>query len=110
MTLPPPTPGALDVEPVRSSRWPSLVWLVPVLAILAAIGLLFQILATRGPLIEIELETASGLKAGETIIKYRDVDVGQVETVRFSSDLTKVIVEARMDQSVAPYLDDDAKF
>lgn len=105
-----PTPGAPDIEPVKSSRWPSLVWLVPALAILAAIGLLFQNLATRGPLIEIELDTASGLKAGETVIKYRDVNVGRVETVRFSEDLTKVVIEARMDQSVAPYLDDDAKF
>ena len=105
-----PSPGAPDIEPVKSSRWPSLVWVVPALAILAAIGLLFQNLATRGPLIEIELETASGLKAGETVIKYRDVDVGRVEAVRFSADLAKVIIEARMDQSVAPYLDGDAKF
>lgn len=105
-----PAPGSPDHEPVRTSRWPSLVWLVPALAILAAIGLLFQNLATRGPLIEIELDTASGLKAGETVIKYRDVDVGRVEAVRFSKDLTKVVIEARMDQSVAPYLDDDAKF
>lgn len=105
-----PKPGSPDHEPVRVSRWPSPVWLVPALAIVAAIGLLFQNLATRGPLIEIELETASGMKAGETVIKYRDVDVGRVETVRFSQDLTKVIVEARMDQSVAPYLDDDARF
>ena len=105
-----PNPGPPLVEPARASRWPSLVWLVPALAILAAIGLLFQTLATRGPLIEIEFNTASGLKAGETVIKYRDVDVGQVEAVRFSKDLTKVIIEARMNQSVAPYLDDDAKF
>ncbi len=105
-----PNPGAPDMEPVKSSRWPSLVWIVPALAILAAIGLLFQNLATRGPLIEIELETASGMKAGQTVIRYRDVDVGQVEAVKFSDDLTKVIVEARMNQSVAPYLDDDAKF
>ena len=105
-----PTPGSPDHEPIRASRWPSLVWLVPALAILAAIGLLFQNLATRGPLIEIELESASGMKAGETVVKYRDVDIGRVEAVRFSDDLTKVIVEARMDQSVAPYLDDDAKF
>lgn len=105
-----PTPGSPDHEPVRTSRWPSLVWLAPALAILAAIGLLFQNLATRGPLIEIELDTASGMKAGETVIKYRDVDVGRVEAVRFSKDLSKVVIEARMDQSVAPYLDDDAKF
>lgn len=105
-----PTPAAPDMEPIQESRWPSVVWIVPALAILAAIGLLFQNLATRGPLIQIELETASGMKAGETVVKYRDVDVGRVEAVKFSPDLTKVIVEARMDQSVAPYLDDDAKF
>mgnify|MGYP007061992203 CR=1 FL=1 len=46
-----PNPGLPDVEPVRASRWPSLVWLVPALAIVAAFGLLFQNLATRGPLI-----------------------------------------------------------
>lgn len=110
MTTTAPNPGPPQREPARRRRWPSLVWLVPALAIIAAFGLLFQNLATRGPLIEIVLDSASGLKAGETVIRYRDVDVGRVEAVRFSDDLTKVVVEARMDQSVAPYLDDDAKF
>lgn len=103
-------PGEPEIEPARIRRWPSPVWLVPLLAVLGAVALMVQNLASRGPLIEIEFATASGLKAGETVIKYRDVDVGRVEAVRFSANLRTVVAEARMDASIAPYLDDSARF
>ena len=91
-------------------RWPSLVWLVPLLAVLAAVALLVQNVATRGPLITISFATASGLTAGESVVKYRDVEVGRVEAIRFSPDLKTVLAEVRMDRTVAPFLDDSARF
>ncbi|MBY8974776.1 MCE family protein [Rhodobacteraceae bacterium NNCM2] len=98
------------VEKMSSGRWPSLVWLVPLVAVIGAVVLLVENIATRGPLITIELTTAAGLVAGETPVKYRDVTVGQVEAIRFSDDLKHVIVSARMSREVAPYLDASATF
>ncbi len=101
----------LEPEIERTGRrWPSLVWLVPLIAVLGAVVLLVQGLANRGPLITIEFAAAEGLRVGESVVKYRDVDVGRVEAVRFSDDLSTVLVMVRMDQAVAPYLDGSAKF
>ena len=58
-----------SIERIGARRLPSLVWLVPILAVLGAVWLLYQNLANRGPLITISFATASGLKAGESVVK-----------------------------------------
>jgi len=81
-----------------------------VLALAISLWAAWQNYADRGTLITIVFENASGVSAGETKIKYRDVTVGEVEEVAFSDGLTEVLVHARIDKTVAPYLDDDAEF
>ena len=105
-------PAPLDVRPVkqRIGRRLSLVWLVPIAALAVSLGAAWQNHADRGALITITFENASGISAGETVIKYRDVTVGEVEDIEFSEGLSVVLVHARIDKNVAPYLDDDAEF
>ncbi|MCB2116480.1 MAG: MCE family protein [Rhodobacteraceae bacterium] len=107
-----PEPAPLDVSPARPSVWRNLsfVWLVPILALALSLGLAWRSLADRGELIEITFANASGVTPGETELKYRDVVVGTVETVTFTDDLEKVLVRARVDKKVAPYLDTDTEF
>jgi paraquat-inducible protein B len=88
----------------------SIVWVVPLLALAAVIAIAWQSYADRGPLIEIAFENASGVRAGNTEIRFRDVRVGLVEEVTFAEGLGKVLVRARLDKSVAPYVDADARF
>jgi paraquat-inducible protein B len=106
---PPPLP---QIEAPRASIWRNLsvVWLVPVLALVVALGVAWQSYAERGTLIEIRFESAGGVIAGETTVRYRDVVIGMVETVRFTSDLQTVLVAARVETQVLPYMDDDATF
>ena len=109
-----PNPGAapLDVRPAKQRLWRrlSLVWLVPILALAISLGAAWQNYNNRGTEITISFENASGVAAGATLIKYRDVIVGEVEGVEFAPGLTDVLVHARIDKGVAPYLDDDAQF
>nr|MBA2389021.1 MCE family protein [Geodermatophilaceae bacterium] len=98
------------VEEKRRTRWPSPIWLVPLVVVVVALGLMFQSLTTRGPEISVIFTTASGLSAGETPVRYRDVEVGRVQSVTFTDDLEHVRAVIRMDRSVAPYLDESAKF
>lgn len=107
-----PQPAPMDVQQARPSLWRrvSLVWLVPVLALAVTLGVAYQNYAERGVLVSIIFENANGIKAGETVIRYRDVDVGVVEGVEFDQSLNDVIVSARIDQNIAPYLDQDAFF
>lgn len=105
-------PAPFDVRPVKKRIWQrlSLVWLVPLVALAISLWAAWQNYADRGTLITISFENAAGISAGETTIKYRDVTVGEVEDVEFSEGLTDVLVHARIDKSVAPFLDDDAQF
>ncbi len=98
-------------EPVlRKSRGFSLVWIVPIVAAAVGIWLFVTTIMNRGPLISVTFVTAEGLEAGKTRVKYRDVDVGKVEAVRVTDDLTGVVVVARMEKSFAPHLTDKTRF
>ncbi len=105
-------PAPMDVRPVKPKLWQrlSLVWFVPLIALGISLWAAWQNYSDRGTLIEISFEDASGITAGETMIKFRDVDIGQVESVKFADGLGDVLVYARVDNNVAPYLDDDAQF
>ncbi|QYX58473.1 MlaD family protein [Roseovarius sp. SCSIO 43702] len=87
-----------------------MVWIVPLAALVVVLGVAWNAYAERGPLIEISFENASGINAGETEVRYRDVAVGLVEKVSFSRDLGSVIVSVRLSKDVAEFVDEEAKF
>lgn len=105
-------PAAMDVSMPKPSFWRNLsfVWLVPVLALVISLGVAWQAYNDRGVLIKITFDNASGIVAGETSIRFRDVSVGKVEDIGFGDNLTKVLVFVRVDKKIAPYLDKDAMF
>src|SRR5690242_15511918 len=103
---PPPPPAA----PVRRARGLSLIWLIPLVAAVIAGWLTWSTWANEGPAVRITFETAEGLEAGKTKIKYRDVDVGTVENIKISPDLKGVAVTARMVRDASPYLTTGTKF
>lgn len=106
------SPADFDLRPAARPIWQriSLVWLVPALALIISLSVAYQNYASQGVLIEISFNNASGVAADETVIKYRDVTIGRVEKVEFAEGLSDVLVHARIDQKMAPYLDDDAEF
>jgi len=107
-----PSPADLNVSPSKPSFWRNLsfVWLVPVLALIVSLGIAWQSFASRGVMIEITFQNAQGVTAGETTLRYRDVVIGTVEQVTFTEDLSNVLVRARVDKEVAPFLDKNAQF
>lgn len=88
----------------------SIVWIVPLVAALIGGGLVYKALSEKGTIITIVFRSAEGLKAGETKIKYKDVEVGSVESIRFSHELENVIVTAELTREVSPYLTDKTRF
>ncbi|MEM6728078.1 MAG: MlaD family protein, partial [Pseudomonadota bacterium] len=88
----------------------SLVWLVPVAALLVALSVAYSTYTDRGPLIRISFADAAGILAGETELRFRNVAVGVVEDVTFNEDLTRVLVDVRVENDVAPFLDERAEF
>ena len=97
------------VVPKRGTRI-SVVWIIPILAAVVAIGIAIQRVMSEGPSITILFKAASGLEAGKTFVKYKDVNIGQVTAVKLSSDHSKVEVTAKIDKSAADLMVADAKF
>jgi paraquat-inducible protein B len=95
---------------VQRKRGLSLVWIVPLLA--AAIGawLWWDALQQQGPAIQIEFSTADGLEAGKTKIRFKSVEVGEVESVALKPDLSGVVVNARMGPETEPLLRESSRF
>jgi paraquat-inducible protein B len=79
---------------VRTRRGPSLVWIVPIVALLIGAWLGVKAIREQGPTITITFGSAEGLEAGKTRIRYRDVEVGQVEHIGLAND--RVQVTARL--------------
>jgi len=92
-----------------SSRF-SLAWLLPLAALVFAALVLWRSYVERGPLVEIRFPAAGGVIAGETRVRRNDVDVGTIEAVRLAEDLDSVVLEARLDPQVAPFLVDGTSF
>ena len=95
---------------VVPKRGISVVWIIPILAALVAIGIAIQRVLSEGPTITIVFTVAEGLEAGKTFVKYKDVNIGQVTAVRLSPDYSKVEVTAKIDKSAAGLMVEDAKF
>ena len=97
------------VEPKKGTRI-SVVWIIPILAAVVAIGIAIQRVMSEGPTINIIFKAAQGLEAGKTFVKYKDVNIGQVTAVKLSSNHSKVEVTAKIDKSAKDLMVEDAKF
>jgi paraquat-inducible protein B len=95
---------------VQRKKQISIVWLVPVVAILIGGWLAYKGLTEKGPVVTISFESAEGLEAGKTKLKYKDVEIGQVGTIRFNADLSRVLVTAELVKEAEPYLTDNTRF
>ncbi len=106
-----PNPDERDFHDAETtSSGFSLVWLVPLIALALTIGVAWKTRADRGPVIEILLDSATGVEKGKTIIKRRDVKIGIVEDVDFTPDGSQVVLSARIEKEFGHFIDDDAKF
>ena len=104
------TPAAIPQAVVKTKKSFSIVWLVPLVAILIGGILIYKAVMEKGPEITISFENAEGLEAGKTKIKYKDVEIGQVDAITFGKDLSHVIVSAELGKPSAPYLTDKTQF
>ncbi len=87
----------------------SLVWIVPIVAALAAGGIALQRILSEGPTITIVFKASQGIEAGKTFVKYKDVKIGLVTAVQLSG-ADAVEVKAKIAKSAAGLMVEDAKF
>ncbi|HKO50588.1 MAG TPA: MlaD family protein [Polyangiaceae bacterium] len=88
----------------------SWIWLLPLATVLLVGYLVIKLLSDRGPMISISFESADGLTAQQTQVKYKAVTLGTVEQIDLADDLDHVIVKVRMSEQSAALLTDKARF
>ncbi len=93
----------------RGGRFSSL-WLVPIVAVVIGIWMVFAQWANQGPLIEITFTSAEGIEAGKTKIRRRNVEIGEVKSLRLSNDAQQVVLMVRMDREIIDLLRKDTQF
>ncbi|MFO1315946.1 MAG: MlaD family protein [Burkholderiales bacterium] len=97
------------LEPAPRARF-SPVWIVPLVAVVVAVGIFADRVLSEGPTVSIVFASAEGIEAGKTFVKYKDVNIGQVTGVRLTEDFGRVEVTARIAKSAAGLMVEDAKF
>jgi len=113
MTNPQPDPLSEDAIPeaVASTRSGfSIVWAIPLLAAVIGVWVAWSAYSERGPEITITFDTAEGLEAGKTKVRYKNVEVGQVEAIDLGEDNDDVIVTVQMNKPSEPYLTEKTRF
>lgn len=95
---------------VKTGRTLSIIWVVPIVALLIGGWLVFKAWSEQGPVITIVFETAEGLEADKTKIKFKEVEVGLVTKIEMNDDLTGVIVTAEMNKEVEKYMREKTSF
>ncbi len=106
------SPPALP-EPVLSHRDRlrfSLVWIVPLLALVVGAVLVVRSFLHQGPEITISFRNAEGLEAGRTEVRFKEVVVGRVLRVSLSPDRQQVLVRVRLERSAAGLAVADTRF
>ncbi len=88
----------------------SIVWLVPLVALLIGAWIAYKAWSEMGPTIMITFKTAEGLEAGKTKIKYKNVEIGQVTSISLNHETDAVEVTAEMNKNSKPFLTDRTRF
>lgn len=94
---------------VRKTTGISPVWVVPLLALIVALWMVWQDTRGTGPTITVQVADAEGIEPGKTQVKVRNVDVGQVTGVRLSEDFSSAVVEVAMNEGTARMLNADTR-
>ncbi len=78
--------------------WPSSSWLV------------YDNYTSRGTVITLTMNNAEGIEAGNTLIRSRNVEIGLVQNVQLSDDLSHAVITARIQPQADSMLREDSRF
>ncbi|TPG10587.1 MCE family protein [Rhodanobacter glycinis] len=88
----------------------SLIWLIPALAALVGLSLVVSNWLQAGPQITISFQSAEGLDAGKTPVKYKNVVIGRVKKIHLSTDRNHVLVDVALEKSAEGFATRDTRF
>ncbi len=105
-----PDPAATTATIRATPALNSVVWLIPLLALITGGWLLFQQVRNSGPEITLYMDNAEGIEVNNTVIKVLNVTVGRVSDIKLRDDEQGVAITARMSADVRHLLRKDTHF
>ncbi len=87
-----------------------LVWLFPIIALIAGGWMVYKYYSRLGPKIEIFFKNSGGLEPKQSYVKFREVKVGVVEKIEILKEKEGVVVTVRMNKDIEPFLNETTKF
>lgn len=107
----PPDPPVGQARPVpRARRTFGVVWLIPLVALGLAAWVGWTTWSSRGPAITVTFQTATGIEAGKTKLRYRDIDIGQVESVTIGPELKTVKTTIQVQAAASRLITESSRF
>ncbi|MFZ2236253.1 MAG: MlaD family protein [Dokdonella sp.] len=94
----------------RSRFAVSLIWLVPAIAALIGLSLVVGKWLKVGPVITISFQTAEGIEANKTPVKYKNVVIGKVTAIRLSEDRSTIVAEVDLDKGATSFATTDTRY
>jgi paraquat-inducible protein B len=94
----------------RRSRWPNLVWAIPLVALLIVAYLGVSAFRHRGETVTVTFARADGARPGETKVLYQGVDAGQLVKIEPNKDGRSLDFKLRMVAEAEPGLNSNARF
>ena len=88
----------------------SAIWLVPIAAAFIGIWMVYVQWTSQGPLIQVTFESGEGIEAGKTKVKRKNVEIGEVLSLKLSDDANEVVLWVRVHKENADLLREDTKF
>jgi paraquat-inducible protein B len=86
------------------------MWLIPLIALAIGGWLLWDTLSKKGPVITISFETAEGLQAGQSQLKFKEIVLGTVQDLELTPDHSHVLVKVATTRQAEPLLTDTTMF
>jgi paraquat-inducible protein B len=97
--------------PIKTRRFSiSLVWIVPIVAVLVGLSLVVHSMLQEGPTIVVTFKTGDGLTANKTEVKYRNVVIGHVTDVELSNDQKSVNATIKLAKQAESFTRSDSQY
>ena len=107
---PPPPPPHRPTAPItRPPRGFSPVWVIPIIAALLGLYLVYKHYSEEGPKVTVRFSTAEGIIAGKTPVLCRSVNIGTVGTVKLADNLKSVVITLDMTREADDLLKYDSQ-
>ena len=94
---------------VGGKRKISPIWIIPILVLIVAASFAYRAIEERGVKIVVLFDSAEGLTAGKSTVKYRDVEIGSVDLVQFRT-VDKIEVHLSIHPGASRYITEDTQW